>query len=277
MTIQKVINSKLIIIYSFIDPFMSRTPLGNTPMSGFRIYGEDDGDISKTFGNTSKAIFGDSSYMKKDNRVSPMNKSYKLEEQQVDNGLTFAQAASTASNRQCPCCNQIIPPDRRNINWNYDKNLKMVSRALNQEGLSPSTVNFPNNQINDPTTPNPPSRNSAGTEESKNKNKRKRKNKGQVKKLEEEFNKNPHWTNEDVDKISRDLKLDRSQVYKWNWDQKKKLNILPSKVYVVSVPENYSQGGNSSTNKASGSKKVYVKSINDLLKLQSLDSLRIKK
>jgi len=26
-------------------------------------------------------------------------------------------------------------------------------------------------------------------------------------------------------------------VYKWNWDQKKKLNIIPNKVYVLQVPE----------------------------------------
>ena len=101
-------------------------------------------------------------------------------------------------------------------------------------------------------------------EESKDnkKTKRKRKNKAQIKKLEEEFQKNPHWTNEDVDKISKDLKLDKSQVYKWNWDQKKKLNILPSKVYVVQMP-------NESENGKKG-KQVYVKSIQDVIKLQQL-------
>mmetsp|Transcript_12429 Transcript_12429/g.14236 ORF Transcript_12429/g.14236 Transcript_12429/m.14236 type:complete len:84 (+) Transcript_12429:689-940(+) len=33
--------------------------------------------------------------------------------------------------------------------------------------------------------------------------------------------------------------LSKSQVYKWNWDQKKKLNILPSKVYVVQLPSEF--------------------------------------
>lgn len=137
--------------------------------------------------------------------------------------------------------------------------------------MSPSTMNFPINESMDPTTPNPPSKASYKTEETKNgsKSKRKRKNKGQIKKLEEEFEKNPHWSNEDVDKISNDLKLDRSQVYKWNWDQKKKLNILPSKVYVVQVPEGDENDGNTD-NPRMGTKQVYVKSIQDMIKLQSL-------
>ena len=33
------------------------------------------------------------------------------------------------------------------------------------------------------------------------------------------------------------LNLEKSKVYKWNWDQKKKLNILPSKVYALEIPE----------------------------------------
>lgn len=103
----------------------------------------------------------------------------------------------------------------------------------------------------------------------KSKNKRKRKNKDQIKKLEEEFAKNPHWSNEDVDKISDRLNLDRSQVYKWNWDQKKKLNILPSKVYVVQLPEGFSQADEKANPKVD---KVYVKSMQELLKLKSADS-----
>lgn len=31
--------------------------------------------------------------------------------------------------------------------------------------------------------------------------------------------------------------MEKSKVYKWNWDQKKKLNILPKRVYVFDVPE----------------------------------------
>jgi len=148
-----------------------------------------------------------------------------------------------------------------------------VQNNNRNEDMSPTKVTFHNTDGQDPNTPNPPSRSSINTEErKKGKNKRKRKNKGQIKKLEEEFDKNPHWTNEDVDKISRDLKLDRSQVYKWNWDQKKKLNILPSKVYVVSMPENYNQAINGK--KGDGSKQIYVKSMNDLLKLQSIESFK---
>lgn len=81
----------------------------------------------------------------------------------------------------------------------------------------------------------------------------------QVKELEEEFNKNPHWTNEDVDKISKRLGLDKAKVYKWNWDQKKKLNILPSKVYVYNVPDG----------SLGNTKQIYVKSAQELLELQN--------
>lgn len=48
--------------------------------------------------------------------------------------------------------------------------------------------------------------------------------------------KNPHWTNDDVERISSQTGLKESQVYKWNWDQKKKLNIIPNKVYVLQMP-----------------------------------------
>jgi len=66
--------------------------------------------------------------------------------------------------------------------------------------------------------------------------------------LEEEFSLNPHWSNDDVDKIAKKLKLSKSKVYKWNWDQKKKLNILPSKVYALELPEGkfYVKGGSNS-------------------------------
>ena len=66
--------------------------------------------------------------------------------------------------------------------------------------------------------------------------KRKRKSKAQIKVLEQELFKNPHWTNEDVERISKKSGLKEAQVYKWNWDQKKKLNIIPNKVYVLQMP-----------------------------------------
>jgi hypothetical protein len=74
----------------------------------------------------------------------------------------------------------------------------------------------------------------------------------QVKFLEEEFEKNPHWSNEDVERISKTLRIEKAKVYKWNWDQKKKLNILPSKVYEYEIPEG----------------KIYVKSAQELANLQ---------
>jgi len=48
--------------------------------------------------------------------------------------------------------------------------------------------------------------------------------------------KNPHWTNVEVEEIASLTGLKESQVYKWNWDQKKKLNIIPNKVYVLQMP-----------------------------------------
>lgn len=65
---------------------------------------------------------------------------------------------------------------------------------------------------------------------------KRRKSKAQVKILETELEAKPHWTNEDMVKIAKKTGLTKSQVYKWNWDQKKKLNILPRKVYVVQLP-----------------------------------------
>ena len=150
---------------------------------------------------------------------------------------------------------------------NYDKNWVLVPNNNRGGMISPSTMNFPGNETGDPTSPYITPSIAMKSEELKGdkKSKRKRKNKGQIKKLEDEFNKNPHWSNDDVDKISRDLKLDKSQVYKWNWDQKKKLNILPSKVYVVQMPDE-SIGGE----RVEGTKQVYVKSIQDVIKLQQL-------
>ena len=66
-----------------------------------------------------------------------------------------------------------------------------------------------------------------------NENKRKRKTKHQIQMLEKELQKNPHWSNEDIERISVKVGLKESQVYKWNWDQKKNRNIIPNKIYVV--------------------------------------------
>lgn len=71
--------------------------------------------------------------------------------------------------------------------------------------------------------------------------------------MEDEFTENPHWSNDDVEKISKKLGLSKAKVYKWNWDQKKKLNILPSKVYAFEIPNG----------------KVYVKTAKELATLQN--------
>lgn len=55
--------------------------------------------------------------------------------------------------------------------------------------------------------------------------------------MKRSFPNNPHWSNDDVERISRKLGLEKSKVYKWNWDKKKKLNIIPSKVYTYGIQE----------------------------------------
>ncbi len=56
----------------------------------------------------------------------------------------------------------------------------------------------------------------------KEKRRRLRKNKDQSKYLEREYQKNPNWGKVQISKLSRDLRLKESQIYKWNWDMRKK-------------------------------------------------------
>lgn len=91
---------------------------------------------------------------------------------------------------------------------------------------------------------------------------KRRKSKNQVKMLEAELEANPHWTNEDMEKIAKKTGLSKSQVYKWNWDQKKKLNILPSKVYVVQLPNEFID---------SKTGQIVLKNADDLKKLKTLN------
>ena len=48
-------------------------------------------------------------------------------------------------------------------------------------------------------------------------------NKKQSKILRKQFEINQHWSKEDVRKLSEELKVDPSKVYKWNWNQKYKI------------------------------------------------------
>lgn len=53
-------------------------------------------------------------------------------------------------------------------------------------------------------------------------NKRKRKSKDQLDALMVEYRKNPSWTKDDMKMLAAKLGMSLSQVYKWQWDQKKK-------------------------------------------------------
>ena len=62
-------------------------------------------------------------------------------------------------------------------------------------------------------------------------NKRKRKSKEQLDQLMVEYRRNPSWTKEDMKILAAQLGMSLSQVYKWQWDQKKKENgtAVPAK------------------------------------------------
>ena len=40
--------------------------------------------------------------------------------------------------------------------------------------------------------------------------------------LESEFQKNANWTSKDMVKLSTRLAVEKSKIYKWNWDRKRK-------------------------------------------------------
>jgi hypothetical protein len=63
--------------------------------------------------------------------------------------------------------------------------------------------------------------NSCSTNET-DEEKRRRKNKDQVKILQNEYLKNPAWDRAYMKELAKKTGLKPSQVYKWNWDQKKK-------------------------------------------------------
>ena len=57
---------------------------------------------------------------------------------------------------------------------------------------------------------------------------RQRKNKDQLKVLDIEFQKNPHWDREYIRVMAQKLGLRECQIYKWHWDQIKKHGIETS-------------------------------------------------
>jgi hypothetical protein len=56
----------------------------------------------------------------------------------------------------------------------------------------------------------------------KDKKRRLRKNRDQHFLLLNEYQKNPNWDKPTIQKLSDELGLKESQIYKWNWDQRKK-------------------------------------------------------
>jgi len=59
----------------------------------------------------------------------------------------------------------------------------------------------------------------------KEKRRRLRKNREQSKYLEKEFSKDPNWTKPTITRLAKELRLKESQIYKWNWDTRKKMGL----------------------------------------------------
>jgi hypothetical protein len=59
----------------------------------------------------------------------------------------------------------------------------------------------------------------------KEKKRRHRKNLDQHQVLLRHFLRNPNWDKPTIQKLSDTIGLKESQIYKWNWDQRKKQNI----------------------------------------------------
>lgn len=60
----------------------------------------------------------------------------------------------------------------------------------------------------------------------KEKRKRQRKNKNQFAQLQVMYDKNPNWEKQTIKKFAKELGLKESQIYKWNWDMRKKHNLI---------------------------------------------------
>ena len=164
----------------------------------------------------------------------------------------------------CPCWKQKLPKSP------FNKSNDSPSKSPNKLGrfsTHPAVVNKNTDLSFNKNEESEDSEYKCNTNKKKNaiedpsQNKR-RKSKQQVKLLEAELEANPHWTNEDMEKIAKKIGLSKSQVYKWNWDQKKKLNILPSKVYVVQLPNEFID---------SKSGQIVLKNTDDLKKLKALN------
>jgi hypothetical protein len=52
---------------------------------------------------------------------------------------------------------------------------------------------------------------------------RKRKTSEQLRSLNNQFDSNPHWSKETLQLVSKRTGLTEGQVYKWGWDQKRKM------------------------------------------------------
>lgn len=181
--------------------------------------------------------------------ISPMTRSNKAKiVDQARKGLVSPEAVDIDLSRHthCPMCKQTL-----NKSPKFNSNTPMKTpRTRRNMSFNPKNEEEPN-RPKEIITLNK-------VEDSNNR----RKTKAQVKLLEQELEANTNWTHEDMDRIAKKIGLSKSQVYKWNWDQRKKLNILPSKVYVVQMPSDMFD---------SKTGQIIVKSEADFKKLQSMN------
>lgn len=132
----------------------------------------------------------------------------------------------------CPMCKQSLPSL---IKLSKFKSLTPIKTPRNRKNIASNTKNGEETKNSKNSNRSPASGRNKVLKKPDEVNNR-RKTKGQVKLLEQEMEANSNWTNEDMERIAKKIGLSKSQVYKWNWDQRKKMNILPSKVYLVQLP-----------------------------------------
>lgn len=82
-----------------------------------------------------------------------------------------------------------------------------------------------NDYVNDLLNSKPSTEKRAIMKGKNDKQKRNRKNQEQVAYLEQEFEKSMNWSKRLIASLSKITGLSESQVYKWNWDTRKKLGL----------------------------------------------------
>lgn len=126
------------------------------------------------------------------------------------------------------------------INKNYKfNNYHYESKCFNDKGIEEllSLINNPSTDLNELLSdvltagPTDPSVKRKRTINRHIKAKRVRKSKSQIDALHKEYMINSEWQNEQITDIAKKLNLRKKQVYKWYWDQKRKVGEFKEKTW----------------------------------------------